>query len=143
MTFDRWYQLGGEHAEREQMGIITGKCSRNTWVLDLDVHKNPRAAVWWNAVLEIENNGMELETVEQRTGGGGIQKLFLAPDGVYVPTCRTMEGVDIRGTGGFAVMPPSLHESGKRYTWEPGAAPWEREILRGAALAAGGGRPAR
>ena len=110
------------------MGLVTGRCSGNAFVIDLDVHKHPEAAAWWNAVLEVENNGLDLETLEQRTGGGGIQKLFLAPAGVVVPTIKTSIGVDIRGQGGFAVLPPSLHESGQHYEWLPGRAPWEIAI---------------
>jgi hypothetical protein len=127
-TFERWYGPNGEHATNANMGIITGPCSKNLIVVDLDTHKTPEAETWWQAVIHEENAGLEPETCEQRTGGGGRQKLFLAPDGVYVPTCRTDKGVDIRGTGGFAVVPPTLHQSGNNYVWLPGAAPWERDI---------------
>jgi hypothetical protein len=121
----RWYGLGGEHAKREQMGFITGRCSQNRWVLDLDIHKHPEAQAWWNATLEAENNGIEPETVQQITGGGGRQLVFEAPPGFTVPTGKTDIGVDVRGQGGFAVLPPSLHESGKHYQWVDGYAPWE------------------
>jgi len=126
--FERWYGPNGEHAGRGNMGLITGRCSGNAFMIDLDVHKNPAAMAWWNAVLEVENSGLDLETIEQRTGGGGIQKLFLAPEGFVVPTIKTSIGVDIRGQGGFAVLPPSLHESGQHYDWMPGRAPWEIAI---------------
>ena len=36
--------------------------------------------------------------------------------------------MDIRGQGGFAVLPASMHESGRRYGWAPGCAPYEIEI---------------
>jgi hypothetical protein len=126
--FERWYGPNGEHAGRGNMGLITGRCSGNAFMIDLDTHRHPEAAAWWNAVLEVENSGLDLETIEQRTGGGGIQKLFLAPPGFVVPTIKTSIGVDIRGQGGFAVLPPSLHESGQHYDWLPGRAPWEIAI---------------
>ena len=116
-TFGRWYGTGGEHLANFNMGIITGPCSGNVIVVDLDDHTHPEAARWWNDLIEYENNGIDLETPEQRTGGGGRQKLFRAPAGRYVPTRKTAIGVDIRGTGGFAVMPPTMHSSGRRYEW--------------------------
>ena len=127
-TWDRWYGPTGEHANRNNMGIITGACSGNVWVLDLDTQKTPQAAAWWDALLAVENSRLEPETVQQVTGGGGRQLLFRAPPGVVMPTNKTLIGVDIRGQAGFAVMPPSRHESGRDYAWVDGAAPWEIEI---------------
>src|SRR4249920_551364 len=127
-TFGRWYGTNGEHVTRWNMGILTGPCSGNVFVLDLDIHKHPEALAWWRELLDAENNGIEPETPEQRTGGGGRQKLFKAPLGWRCPTNRTAIGVDIRGDGGFAVLPPSKHETGLMYEWLPGCGPWEREI---------------
>ena len=127
-TFDRWYGENGEHFRRQNMGIITGRCSRNVFVLDLDDQKGPEPQAWWHALLEIENNGVEPETVQQRTGGGGRQKLFQAPTDWVAPTNKTVIHIDVRGQGGFAMMPCSLHESGQQYEWEAGCAPWEIPI---------------
>ena len=129
-TFRRWYDpQTGDYRARRNMGIITGACSGRAFILDLDLHKNPAAAVWWRGVLQVHNNGSEPETPRQRTGGGGLQLLFRAPAHWTAPTNRTERGVDIRGQGGFAVMPSSLHDSGEAYAWLPGMAPWEVEIL--------------
>jgi len=128
-TFDRWYAApGGEHASRPNMGIVTGRASGNVFVIDLDDQKGDGPQAWWLGVISVENNNIDPETVEQRTGGGGRQKLFRAPAGYHVPTNRTSIGVDVRGQAGFAVMPSSRHESGKYYEWAPGRAPWEAKI---------------
>jgi hypothetical protein len=149
-TFARWYGPGGEYADRRNMGIITGAASDDTLVVDLDDHKTPAAAQWWAGLIALENNNMDIETVEQRTGGGGRQKLFRYPKGWRAPTNRTSIGVDIRGQAGFAVMAPSRHESGRDYEWMPGRAPWEVEIAMApqwlldaieALVAAHGGEP--
>jgi hypothetical protein len=110
------------------MGMITGPCSGNVLVLDLDTHKHPEAQQWWNDLIEAENHGIDPETVEQVTGGGGRQKLFRAPSGYRVPTNRTGIGVDIRGQAGFAVLPPTRHASGNVYDWVSMHGPWEMQI---------------
>jgi RecA-family ATPase len=126
--FDPWYGPTGQYRQRPNMGVITGRASSNLFVVDLDTHTKPAAANWWCDLMELENNGLELETVEQRTGGGGLQKLFRAPAGWTPPTCKTDLGVDIRGQGGFAMLCPSLHESGRAYEWLEGCSPDEIDI---------------
>lgn len=127
-VFDRWYGSSGQHSARDNMGILTGRASGNIFVIDLDDQKGSSASLWWNGVLEQHNSGIEPETWQQRTGGGGRQLLFRARPDWHAPTNRTPINVDIRGQGGFAVMPSSIHESGRRYEWLPGAAPYEIEI---------------
>jgi len=123
--FDR---IWAENATRRNMGLITGPCSDNQFIIDLDTQKTTSANEWWNGLLAVHNNNLPFETVEQRTGGGGRQLLFRAPAGVVVPTCKTARGVDIRGHGGFAMLPPSMHESGVEYAWLPGQAPGEVDV---------------
>jgi hypothetical protein len=127
-TFERWYGSQGEYAKRFNMGLVTGRASGNVFVVDLDDYKTPAARAWWIANLELHNNGVEPETCQQVTGGGGRQLLFRAPAGWQALTNKTNVGVDIRGQGGFAVLPPSLHISGAAYAWKPGCAPWETDI---------------
>lgn len=127
-SFERWYGKGGEYASRQNMGILTGRASKNAFVIDLDDHKGPTAGDWWRGILAKHNHSIEPETWRQNTGGGGRQILFQARADWHAPTNRTPIGVDIRGQGGFAVMPSSLHENGKRYTWAPGCAPFEIPI---------------
>ena len=127
-TFERWYGETGEHIRRVNMGLITGACSGGIFVVDLDLHKDVRAQAWWDDMFHMKRAAGELETVEQETGGGGVQLFFRAPLGWVPPTCKTSIGVDIRGQGGFAMMPPSMHQSGNPYRWKPGHEPWEMSI---------------
>jgi hypothetical protein len=129
-SFDRWYGISGEYANRLNMGILTGRASGNVFVIDLDDQKGPTAAEWWRSILAEHNHGIEPETWRQFTGGGGRQILFRAPHDWHAPTNRTPIGVDIRGQGGFAVMPASIHETGRRYEWAAGCAPFEIEIAQ-------------
>ena len=113
--FDRWFGPNGEHLRRQNIGIICGKASSRIFIVDLDLHKNVQAKAWWQSVVDKQRRAGDLETVWQTTGGGGIQLLFRAPESWTPPTIKTSIGVDIRGQGGFAILPPSLHESGRRY----------------------------
>jgi hypothetical protein len=127
-TFARWYGPGGEHSKRANMGLLTGRASGGVFVIDLDEYKTPAALAWWHGVLAEHNNSSEPETWQQVTGGGGRQIFFRGPESWESPTNRTKIGVDIRGQGGFAVLPPSAHASGTPYAWKVGAAPWECDI---------------
>ena len=124
-VFDGWYGPKGAHLRRTNLGIITGAASGGVWILDLDTHKHPEAAQWWEGLLALHNNGMQIETATQRTGGGGLQLLFRAPAHWVPPTCKSPIGIDIRGYGGFAVLAPSMHISGQSYHWLLSKEPWE------------------
>src|SRR6266536_1911045 len=50
-----------------------------------------------------------------RTGGGGWHLLF-APTSYGSPK-RVLPGVDWRGRGGYVLVAPSVHPSGRRYRW--------------------------
>ena len=127
--FATWYGIVGAKRSIPNMGMVTGAASGNIGVIDLDDHSTPDAEWWWRGMMEVHHHGGELETVEQITGGGGRQKLFRFPPGWHIPTNRTPKGVDIRGQGGWAMLPPSVHLTGKEYEWAPGRAPWEIPVL--------------
>jgi hypothetical protein len=128
ISFLRWYGHDGQYKRRTNMGLITGRCSSNIFVIDLDDHKTPQAALWWTGLLQEHYWGREPHTWQQRTGGGGRQLFFRGPKGWTAPTNKTLIGVDIRGQRGFAVMPPSVHETKQEYAWAPDCAPWEVHI---------------
>lgn len=127
-TFAKWYGDAGEYVRNRNLGLITGAASSRVFVIDLDTHKNEQAAAWWQEQIDQQRTAGELETPTQRTGGGGFQRLYRAPVGWTPPTCKTPIGVDIRGQGGFAVLAPSLHESGRQYEWLDGEEPWSIAI---------------
>jgi hypothetical protein len=56
-------------------------------------------------------------TATSRTSKG--RHLFFRHPGMWVPTkAGFLPGLDIRGDGGYAVLPPSVHPSGWVYAWE-------------------------
>lgn len=118
--FKSWYGVNGQHAHRNNMGFITGSASGGVFIIDLDTHKNDAARQWWESIHAEHNMGFIVETPVQTTGGGGKQYFFRAPKGWVAPTIKTSIGVDIRGEGGFAMLPPSNHESGNLYKFDDG-----------------------
>lgn len=118
--FKSWYGVNGQHAHRNNMGFITGSASGGVFIIDLDTHKNDAARQWWESIHAEHNMGFIVETPVQTTGGGGKQYFFRAPKGWVSPTIKTSIGVDIRGEGGFAMLPPSNHESGNLYKFDDG-----------------------
>lgn len=125
ILFDRWYGPAGEYAGRKNMGLIMGLASGGAFCVDLDIQKQQGARQWWADLLAEHTHGQEPNTPAQKTGGGGRQLIFRAPEGWSPPTFKTSIGIDIRGQGGFMVAPPSAHQSGTDYDWEPNRGPWQ------------------
>jgi hypothetical protein len=60
-------------------------------------------------------------TMTAITGSGGRHYIFTAPEGGIKSMAKAfgpdMPGLDTRGRGGYCVVAPSLHVSGRRYDW--------------------------
>jgi hypothetical protein len=52
----------------------------------------------------------------------GYHALYMIPDEPIGNATAIVPGMDFRGEGGYIVIPPSIHPSGKRYQWQ--VAPW-------------------
>lgn len=102
----------GRHDGRG-IGMATGEPS-GVWALDLDGEEGRESI----RRLQ-EENGSLPDTVASRTGGGGYHLLFEMPEDRDVRNSakQVADGVDVRGTGGYIVIPPSPHPSGNRYEW--------------------------
>lgn len=53
------------------------------------------------------------------TGGEGRHILFKHPDRHIGNKIGILPGIDIKGDGGYIVVSPSLHKSGRVYKWKP------------------------
>jgi DNA-directed RNA polymerase specialized sigma24 family protein len=84
------------------------------------------------------------ETITCITGSGGQHIYYGCPPGAAVTNVVSGPrfvgplgpGIDVRANGGltsqhggYVVAPPSLHASGRRYEWEAGYGPDERDLL--------------
>jgi hypothetical protein len=66
-------------------------------------------------------------TVESHTGGGGKHLLYRHPGGRIKNSAGHVlgQGLDIRGDGGYIILPPSRHACGQAYVWEASSAPFD------------------
>jgi hypothetical protein len=71
---------------------------------------------------ELAHRLMLPQTLMAYTGGGGMHVYFVAPSSPRVGNSagKLLPHVDVRGWGGYIVLPPSIHpDTGKRYAWIP------------------------
>lgn len=95
------------------IAVATGAGS-GVVVIDLDGPEG-RASF---AALESQHGAIGL-TPESKTARG--DHIWCAHPGTPVKTvARVAPGVDVRGDGGFVVVPPTRHASGVEYAWLPG-----------------------
>jgi hypothetical protein len=116
------------------IGVATGAPS-GLLVVDVDAQKGG-ARVWKELT---QKHGKVPRTAATLTGGGGSHLLFRYPGDVPSSAGKLGEHVDVRGDGGYVVLPPSPHPSGRAYRWlytpektpiaEPPA--WLIELARG------------
>ena len=93
------------------IGMPTGSAS-GVWVVDIDLPDGPSS---WGELLK--GNG-DLTTRKQQTGSGGWQ-LFFKYNGAEIKNSAGKIGtnIDVRGAGGYVILPPSSHPSGNNYQW--------------------------
>ena len=133
---DRWYAHGGSHIGDTTMGFLTGRASlepgKALLGIDVDVKEGKGGLQTWHGWMDAYNNSLPLETWSALTGSGGRHLYFWYPDHIEIRnTQETIDGIDVRGHGGFIMAPPSRHYlPGKEYKWAEGFAPWETDLLQ-------------
>lgn len=67
------------------------------------------------------------QTITNLTGSGGTHLLYRLEEGEKYGNAKgdLPTGIDIRGWGGYIVLPPSVHPSGNLYQWETNYGPHE------------------
>lgn len=104
--YTRWPTAG--------IALPTGSASL-VLVLDVDPRHGGDESL---AALEYKYGELPA-TRESRTGGGGRHLFFRARghETVRNSAGRLGPGLDVRGEGGYVVLPPSSHSLGNRYQW--------------------------
>jgi len=110
-VIERWWDRWPD----ANIGVPTGSAI-GAFVVDVD---GPQGAA---SLTQLEEElGPLPDTKESRTGGGGRHLFFAWPNDREVRNKQDLlkggSGIDVRGEGGYVVVPPSLHWSGRRYEW--------------------------
>lgn len=109
------------------IGLATGSVSQNVFVIDLDIDED-RGIDGYHSLEDWQReHGDFPETWTAITGRGGYH-LYYRGNGKIKNRAGIIDGVDIRGNGGYVVAPPSVHKNGNRYEWE--YSPDEFEIAK-------------
>lgn len=109
------------------IGLATGSVSQNVFVIDLDIDED-RGIDGYHSLEDWQReHGDFPETWTVITGRGGYH-LYYRGNGKIKNRAGIIDGVDIRGNGGYVVAPPSIHKNGNRYEWE--YSPDEFEIAK-------------
>ena len=102
----------------DSIGIATGSIS-NLIVIDedLDDEKGLDGIMAMDAWEK--DNGVKLpDTARAITGRGGAHLYYRYSGKDILNRAGIIDGVDVRGEGGYVVAPPSIHPNGVEYAWE-------------------------
>lgn len=108
------------------IGIATGFASAGLFVIDLDVDEN-KGKNGYETLREWEKvHGALPDTWQSITGRGGYHLFYWSLEPIN-NRVNLLDGIDIRGEGGYIVAPPSVHPNGRKYEWEQ--SPEEYELI--------------
>jgi hypothetical protein len=99
------------------IGMPTGECS-GVVVLDVDAGHGGFASL--ARMQELPGYEPLPATRKALSGGGGLHLYYAYPKDRHIGNkahLGKLDGIDVRGQGGYIVLPPSQHASGNRYLW--------------------------
>lgn len=99
------------------IGMATGAASGGVVVIDIDVDPDSGKDGFEYLNKWEREHGELPETVTSITGRGGRHMFYRVRDKV-TNTTNEDYGIDLRGDGGYVMMPPSIHPNGTTYQWE-------------------------
>jgi hypothetical protein len=107
---ERWWAVYPDAT----LGMPTGKTT-GLVVMDID----PRHGGDYALEGLVDQYGPLPDTLTAITGGGGTHYYFRYPGHpIRSSTGKVAPGIDIKGDGGYVILPPSGHASGNAYYWD-------------------------
>ena len=108
---------------REHYWLNYGVLTDKLLVIDVDP-RNGGDQAW--AAMSAQPTRAVPHSWRVRTGGGGEHVMFKNTLGIR---CGDLDrGIEIKAKGGYVVGPACLHESGRRYEWQPQCSPKEAPL---------------
>lgn len=96
------------------VAVLTGKGS-NLSVIDVDFDKKVDGVPTSDAKL-VDHSDIPTDTLMARSGSGGLHFFFKhSPKADGRKQLR--DKIDLKSEGGYIILPPSVHKSGKQYEW--------------------------
>lgn len=93
------------------IGVATGQPS-GIWVLDIDGDPGLQS------LRALADTGHTVPLTLSSGTGHGTHLFYLAPPGLTIRNrAGVRPGIDVRGDGGYVIVPPSVHPTGRRYRW--------------------------
>lgn len=118
-TISKWWS---DHPEAN-IGLNAG--ASGMAILDADLYK-PGAE---DALDDLSDEiGGLPDTWTAQTGGGGYQYFFRTQDDLKSGADCFGPGLDFKAAGGYVVLPPSVHPSGRKYAWEISSTPMNSDL---------------
>lgn len=102
---------------KANIGIATGSKSGGLVVIDLDIDEEKGLDGFTNFREWCRDHGQPRGTLTASTGRGGMH-IYYRSKFPYKNRAGIIEGVDVRGEGGYVVAPPSIHKNGNPYRWK-------------------------
>lgn len=99
------------------IGIATGSKS-NLIVIDEDLDEDKGLNGFQEVCQWEKEHGSLPETVRVVTGRGGAHLYYKYKGNDIKNRAGLLDGVDVRGEGGYVIAPPSTHPNGTLYEWE-------------------------
>lgn len=93
------------------IAIATGVRS-GIFVLDIDGEQGERS------LQKLTKEHGELPVTAKQVSGNGTHYFFKSDQPIKTSAGVVAEGLDIRGDGGYIIASPSIHPSGRVYSWE-------------------------
>lgn len=123
----------GKNEASNNLGVVCGWWERvpdanigvacgQSGLLAVDIDPRSGGNETWEQLLE--EHGQPPDTAEAETGGGGRHLVFRRPPEVPAKDSKLGAGIDIKADG-YIVVAPSVHKSGREYTWLAEADPFD------------------
>lgn len=103
---------------------LTSELEPNRYLVVVDIDSVPEGAT--EEECDWVGGNHLPSTFEYKTGGGGKHLWFWSDKPIACSVKKLSRNVDIRGMGGYAIVPPSCHVSGKHYMADDSV--WETPI---------------